>query len=158
MTSVHQQSQPITSTEKQLMIEYDVNCIPTNERLAICFCRGVALHLFSWVRECCIVYGPDGSMLQDLPSQYLVQIATAVIRYKTKAEEKNLEGVTNCSLALLTAQINNITHLNKDIHATWTMHSDNQSDSLELENQSTYRFEWKPGWEISSKWLSTGPG
>lgn len=156
--SIHQQGQPLTSTEMRLMMEYDINCIPTNERLAICFCHGVALHLFKWVRECCIIYGPDGSVLEDLPSRYLVQIGRAIVQYKAKAEEKNLEGVTNCSLTLLTAQIDNIMHLNEEIHETWIMHSDHPPDSLELENQSSYRFEWKGDWETSSKWSSAGPG
>ena len=155
--SIHQ-GQLLTSTEMRLMMKYDINSIPMNERLAICFCRGVALHLFKWVRECCIIYGPDGSILEDLPSRYLVQIGAALLQYKAKAEENNLEGGTNCSLALFTAQINNIMHLNEEIRKMWVMHSDHPSDSLELEDQSSYRFEWKGDWKSSSKWSSAGPG
>ncbi len=156
--NIRQQDRPLTSTQMRLMNQYDINAIPMNERLAICFCRGVALHLFKWIRECCVIYGPDGSVLDDLPSQYLCQIGAALVRYKAKAEERDLEGVTNCSLALLTAQIDNVMLLNEEIHKTWVMHSDHLSDSLELENQSSYRFEWKDDWETSSKWTSAGLG
>ena len=75
-----------------------------------------------------------------------------------KAEEKNLEGVTNCSLALLTAQINNVMRLNEDIHEIWTSYSDRQFESLELEDQAQYQFKWKAGWETSAEWSSDSPG
>lgn len=156
--SISQQSQPLTTAEIWLMTQYDINGIPTNERLAICYCRGVALHLFEWVRQCCIVRGPDGSVVEDLPLRFLVQIGAALIQYKRKAEENNLEGVTHCSLALLTAQINNLMLINDNINETWSIHSANQSDCLELEDQSNYQFEWKVGWETSGKWTSAGLG
>ncbi len=156
--SIHHQDRLLTNTEMRLMMKHDINSIPTNERLAICFCRGVALHLFEWIRKCCIIYGPDGSILEDLPSRYLVQIGAALLQYKAKAEGKKLEGVTNCSLTLLTAQVNNIMHLNEEIRKTWVAHSDHPSDSLELEDQSSYRFEWKDDWKSSSKWSVAGLG
>ena len=156
--SVHHQDQPLTNTEKWLMMEYDINSLPTNERLAICYCRGVATHLFKWVRECCVIHGPDGSVVEDLPLRFLSQISSTILRYKMKAEEKNLEGVTNCSLALLTAQINNVMRLNEDIHEIWTSYSDRQFKSLELEDQAQYQFKWKAGWETSAEWSSDSPG
>lgn len=153
-----QQAQPLTEAEKWLMTTYDINGIPTNERLAMCYTRGAALHLFQWVRECCIIHGPEESVVEDLPSRFLTQIGRAIIHYKTRAEEKNLEGVTYCSLALLTSQINNIMEFDNDIDKMWKNQSGKQHDSLELEDHSKYRLEWKASWETFGSWTSTATG
>lgn len=140
------------------MTTYDINGIPTNERLAMCYTRVAALHLFQWVRECCIIHGPEESVVEDLPSRFLTQIGRAMIHYKTRAEEKNLEGVTHCSLAVLTSQINNVMESDNDIRNMWTDNSEEQPDSLELKSQSKYRLEWKAGWESSGSWTSIATG
>ncbi len=84
-TAANQHAQPLTEAEKQLIMTNDINGIPTNERLAMCYTRGAALHLFRWVRECCIIHGPEGSVVKDLPSRFLIQIGKAMIYYKTKS-------------------------------------------------------------------------
>ena len=156
--SSHQQAQPLTKAEKWLMMDHDINGIPTNERLAICYCRGAAFHLFRWVRECCIVHGPDGCVVEDLPSLFLAQIGKALIHYKSRAEEKSLEGVTHCSLDSLTSQINNVMESDSSICKVWTNHSGHQSGSLELGSQEKYRLRWRTGWENSGKWTSADTG
>ncbi len=157
-TSGNPRVQPLTKDEKRLITIYDINGIPKNERLAMCYTRGAALHLFRWVRECCLIRGPEGSVIEDLPSRFLTQIGKAMICYKTRAEEKNLEGAPCCSLGLLRSQINNVMASNNDIHKMWMESSEQQSDSLELEDQSKYRIEWRAGWESSGRWSSTAKG
>ena len=157
-TSGSQHAQPLTEDEKRLITMYDINGIPTNERLAICYTRGAAFHLFRWVRECCIIHGPEDSLVEDLPSRFLTQIGKAMIYYKTRAEEKDLEGAPHCSVGLLSSQINNIMASDKDIHKMWMESPEQQSDSLELEDQSKYRIEWRAGWESSGRWSSTAKG
>ncbi|KJA15033.1 hypothetical protein HYPSUDRAFT_149642 [Hypholoma sublateritium FD-334 SS-4] len=149
-----QQAQPLMEAEKWLMMTYDINGIPTNERLAMCYTRGAALHLFRWVRECCVIHGPEGSVVEDLPFRFLTQIGRAMIHYKKRAEENNLEGVTHCSLDFLTSQINNVMESYNDICKVWTDNSEQQPDSLELKDQSKYRIEWRAGWESSGSWSS----
>ena len=43
-----------------LMSTYDRNDISSNERMAICYARGVALSIFEWVRTEFVVTHPDG--------------------------------------------------------------------------------------------------
>ena len=157
-TSNHQQGQPLTQTEKWMITEFDINGIPTNERLAMCYTRGAALHLFKWIRECCIIHGPDNSVVEDLPSFFLVQICRAMIRYKRRVEEKDLEGVTGCSLDLLTSQINNIMESKIETGKLWKNQADYLSDSLVLDDQLKYTLEWKADWETSGSWTSATQG
>ncbi len=44
------------------------------------------------------------------------------------------------------------------VYKMWTEGSEQQSDSLELKDQSKYRVEWRAGWESSSRWSSTATG
>ena len=157
-TPGNQHTQPLTADEKRLITTYDINGIPTNERLAMCYTRGAALHLFRWVRECCIVHGPEDSVVEDLPSRFLTQIGRAMICYKTRAEQKSLQGATHCSLGLLTSQINNVMAFDNEVHKMWAEGLEQESESLELENQSKYRIEWRVGWESSGRWSSAATG
>ena len=156
--SSHQQAQPLTTAEKWLTSEHDINSIPINERLAICYSRGAALHIFKWIRECCVIYGPEGSVVKDFPELFLAQISRTIIQYKERAEAKTLEGVTHCSLGLLTSQINNVMELDDDVREIWKIYSERDCSSFELEDQSKYRVEWKVGWEDSGQWSSTVTG
>lgn len=149
---------PLTTSEKFLMANFDINGIPHNERLAICYARGAALHLFAWVRDCCVIHGPDGVVVNDLPAYFLVRIGRAMIRYKRKAEAKNLQGVTHCSMDFLTSQIENVMTSKSGIHEMWKCHSQLRSDSLELEDSTKYRLKWKSGWETTGMWSSAETG
>ena len=152
------QDRPLTKTDKWMITEFDINAIPTNERLAICYTRGAALHLCKWIRACCVIHGPGDCVVDDLPSRFLVQIGKALIHYKRRAEGQNLQGVTHCSLALLTSQINNVMESKDEIRKAWMNQGVNSSDSLVLEDQAQYRVEWKAIWETLGGWTSTGKG
>ena len=152
------QDRPLTKTDKWMITEFDINAIPTNERLAICYTRGAALHLCKWIRACCVIHGPGDCVVDDLPSRFVAQIGKAMIRYKGRVEGKKLEGVTHCSLDLLTSQINNVMESNDEIRKAWTNQVVNSSDSLVLEDQAQYRIEWRASWETLGGWTSTGQG
>ena len=68
-----------------LMKQYDCNNIPRNEHMAICYARGIALSIFDWVRSQFVITGPDGNVVDDLPSLFLVQILKSVVSYKAQA-------------------------------------------------------------------------
>jgi hypothetical protein len=147
-----------TPAQEFLMSNHDVNAITTNERMAICYARGAALHLFAWIRECCIILGPDGSIVDDLPSYFFVQIGRAMLSYKESCEAKDLAGVPHCSLSLLTAQINNVVDSHDRLYDMWTSHPNLLSESLVLENIAKYEVKWKAGWQDSEEWKSSAVG
>ena len=97
-------------------------------------------------------------MVKDFPELFLAQISRTIIQYKERAEAKTLEGVTHCSLGLLTSQINNVMELDDDVREIWKIYSERDCSSFELEDQSKYRVEWKVGWEDSGQWSSTVTG
>lgn len=145
---------PLTPSEKLLLTKYDVNAMPLDERMASCYARGAAFHLFDWVRSCCVIYGPDGAVVHDLPSLFLVQIGKAMLRYKKKAVAKKLDGVTHCTLALLTAQVNNVMQSDEKVSKMWALQSEPSSDSLELADKSMYKLKWNDGWQTSGDWTT----
>jgi hypothetical protein len=69
-----------------LMSNYDCNNIPSNERMAICYTRGMALAIFHWVRLNCVVRSPDGKVIKDLPSKYVVQVLNTLLSYKASLQ------------------------------------------------------------------------
>ncbi len=154
----HRNGRPLTRTEKWMITEFDINAIPTNERLAMCYTRGAALHLFKWIRECCVIHGPGDCIVDDLPSRFLAQIGKAMILYKSRVQRQKLEGVIHCSLDSLTSQINNIMEFNDEFRKVWANQVVNSSCSLELEDQAQYRVEWKAISETLDGWTSTGQG
>ncbi|KAF8896897.1 hypothetical protein CPB84DRAFT_1815883 [Gymnopilus junonius] len=114
------------SKEQQfLMANHDINAIPFNERLAIYSCE---------------VTGPDGEIVEDLPSVFMVQLLSALLEYKAAAERRSLNGVPHCTSALLSRQVENVSR------------SEEPSTCLSLELKSLYSVEWKVGWE--EKWHS----
>jgi hypothetical protein len=56
---------------QQTLIDYEINTIPVSERLAICYSRGIALHIINWIRHFCQITGPGGEDVKDLPSYFL---------------------------------------------------------------------------------------
>lgn len=133
------------SKNQQILIDLDFNTIPTNERLAICYSRGVALHLINWVRHFCVVTGPEGEIVQDLPSSYFVQISQTLIKYKRGANTSRLELQANCSLDMLTKQIENVVKIVSRFSSLWSERHSLPSDSLVLANQNKYSVKWQPG-------------
>lgn len=151
-------TRPLTKDQKRLIKKFDLNAIPMDERLVICYCRGAALHLFAWIRECCVIYGPDGSVVEDLPSLFLVKICKALIRYKGIAEAGKYVGAPHCSLDMLISQIHNLVECDEDLLAMWASQSDLEPDSLELEDKASYRIEWDADWEEDERWKSADIG
>ena len=58
----------------------------------------------------------------------------------------------NCTLDMLTKQVNNIVEIDPDISSLWSERHVLPSDSLELANQDEYSVQWLP--DIQRKWLS----
>lgn len=70
--------------QNRLWKNFDRNDIPGEERMAICYARGVALSVFGWIRDWCIVKAPDGDVIDDLPSMYMVNLLSALLEYKAR--------------------------------------------------------------------------
>ena len=128
---------------QQTLLDHDFNTIPSNERLAICYSRGVALHLMNWVRRFCMVTGPEGEIVPDLPSLFLVHIARTLIKYKEGANISGLELQANCTLDKLTRQIENVVKIDSRISSLWSEGHSLHSDSLALSNINEYSVNWQ---------------
>lgn len=139
---------------QQILIDHDFNTIPFNERLAICYSRGVALHLINWVRHSCMVTGPEGENVPDLPSLFFVQIAQTLIKYKEGANSSGLELQANCTLDMLTRQIENVVKIDSHFTSLWSERHSLPSNSLTLSNQNEYSVNWLP--DIQQEWSSEG--
>jgi hypothetical protein len=139
---------------QQILISHDFNTISFNERLAICYSRGVALHLIHWVRHFCVVTGPKGEDVPDLPSLFFVQIAQTLIKYKEGANTSGLELEANCTLDMLTRQIENVVKIDSQFSSLWSEHPSLPSDSLTLSNQNEYSINWLP--DSQQEWLKGG--
>jgi len=141
---------------QQILIDNEINTIPVNERLAICYARGVALRLVNWIRHCSVITGPGGAIIDDLPSRFFVQIAQALIKYKEGANNSRLDLEANCTLGMLIKQVNNVVAVDPQISSLWSERDLLSSDSLELANQGEYLVEWLP--DAQQKWSSIGYG
>ena len=139
---------------QQILIDHDFNTIPVNERFAICYSRGVALHLINWIRRYSMITGPGGENVQDLPSSFFVQIAQTLIKYKMGANVSKLELQANCKLDMLRRQIENVVEIDPHFSSLWTERHSLPSDSLSLPNQNEYSVKWKT--DIQQKWSNEG--
>ena len=141
---------------QQILIDHEINTIPINERLAICYARGVALRLFNWIRHCFVITGPEGDTISDLPSRFFVQIAQTLIKYKEGANASKLDLQANCTLGMLTKQINNVIDIDPQISSLWLERHLLPSDSLALANQDEYSVRCLP--DAQRKWSSRPHG
>jgi hypothetical protein len=139
---------------QQILIDHDFNTIPVDERFAVCYSRGVALHLMDWIRRFCVITGPGGGIVQDLPSSFLVQIAQTLIKYKMGANTSGLELQANCTLDMLTRQIKNVVKIDPSFSSLWSERHSLPSDSLALANQNDYSVKWKS--DIQLEWSNKG--
>ena len=128
---------------QQILIDHEINAIPVDERKAICYSRGVALHLINWIRRFCKITGPGGKDVIDLPSHFLVQISQTLIKYKKGADLSQLETKANCTLDMLTRQIENVLGVDSGFSSLWLKRHSLPSDSLTLANQEEYSVEWQ---------------
>jgi hypothetical protein len=139
---------------QQILIDHDFNTIPVNERFAICYSRGVALHLINWIRHFSVITGPGGENVQDLPSLFFVQIAQTLIKYKLGANSSRLELQANCKLDMLTRQIENVVKIDPHFSSLWSERHSLSSDSLTLANQNEYSVKWQS--DIQLEWSNKG--
>ncbi|KAF8809712.1 hypothetical protein BYT27DRAFT_7222307 [Phlegmacium glaucopus] len=126
---------------QQILIDHDINTIPVNEQFAICYSRGVALHLINWIRHFCVITGPGGENVRDLPSYFFVQIAQTLIKLDLRA---------NCMLDMLMRQIKNVVEVDPHFSSLWSEQCSLPSDSLKLANQDEYSVKWCP--DVQLEW------
>ena len=150
----NQEENQKANKSQQILLDCDFNTIPFNERLAICYSRGVAIHLMDWLRHSCMVTGPEGEDVPDLPSFFFVQIAHTLIKYKEGANASGLELQANCTLELLTRQIENVVKIDSQISALWSDHHSLPSKSLTLPDQDKYSVNWLP--DAKQDWSNKG--
>jgi len=141
-----------TKAQLQLWKDFDRNDIPGDERMAICYARGVALAVFGWIRDGCIVKTPDGEVVDDLPSKYLVNLLDALVGYKDNAKARGLEGAPHCSSWMLKAQISNVVKCDSLVEKLWGQRSGSSSDSLRMNMDEGCTVRWKDDLP-SSVWL-----
>ena len=127
---------------QQILIDHEINSIAISERFAICYARGVALHLFDWVRICSEIRGPGGAIITDLPSRFFIQIAQTLIKYKEGANASKLDLQANCTLGMLTKQIENVVKVDPRILSLWSERHLLPCGSLALANQEEYSVQW----------------
>ena len=130
-------------TQKNLMQEFDRNSIPSNERMAICYARGAALSIFNWVRKFAVIKGPDGNVVEDLPSRFLVQILNTLLKYKSRAMQVGLGGAPHCSVSLLSNQVENMLKCDAQAEELWGKRQSICDDSLAFFPKDRYSVEWK---------------
>lgn len=133
----------MSDTQKNFMMKYDRNNIPTNERKAIIYARGVALYMFRWVRSEFDITGPDGHVVEDLPSRFLVQILKALITYKAQAMRSAWKGSPHCDTASLKRQVTNVVRCDPLIEKMW-----NNGETL---SENSLEFEGKDGYSVKRK-------
>jgi hypothetical protein len=98
------------------------------------------------------IRGPGGFIITDLPSRFFVQIAQTLIKYKEGANASKLDLQANCTLGMLTKQIENVVEVDLKISSLWSKRHLIPSGSLALANQGDYSVQWPdPG---RKKWSS----
>jgi hypothetical protein len=134
---------PTTKEQQHLWKKYDRNNIPGDERMAMCHARGIALHLFRWIRMWCIVKTPDDEILDNLPSKHMVEILNALLSYKSKADLRKLQGAPHCGLWMLKAQILNVVKCDSSVEKLWNQRTGKPSDSLRMTLEEGTTVHWK---------------
>lgn len=134
---------PMTKEKWRLWKEFDRNNIHGDERMAICYTRGIALAVFQWIRSSCIVKTPDGEIMEDLPSKYMVQLLGAILAYKSNAETRKLQGAPHCALWMLKAQVLNVVKCDSSIEKLWNKGKAKSSASLRMTLDKGCTIQWK---------------
>ncbi len=146
-----QDEDTIADKNQQILIDHEINNIPFSERISVCYARGVALHIINWIRHCTVITGPGGLAIDDLPSRFFVQVAHTLIKYKEGANTSRLDLKANCTLAMLTKQIDNIIAVDSHFSSLWAERHLVPSDSLALADQDQYSVQWLPDFRQWSK-------
>lgn len=138
-----QESEKTTTAQSRLWKDFDRNDIPGDERMAICYARGVALTVFDWIRDFCIIKTPDGQLVDDLPSKYMVNLLNALLGYKEEALAQDLHGAPHCTLPMLQDQIFNVVHCDTFVANLWRKRTAGSSTSLQIDIDEGCTVEWK---------------
>ena len=154
-------------SQQLLMTKFDCNNIPSNERQTICHAWGVALTIFNWVRKHCTIRDANRKVLQDLPSHCLVQILNALLNYKAKAIQADLQGAPHCDMDMLKAQVENVLKCDTLAEKVWENRQHMHADSLTFEPKEDHSIKWaapcndgKQGrsyWALESTLLTNSP-
>lgn len=134
---------PMTKEQQQLWKDFDRNDIPGDERMAICYARGIALAVFQWIRTRCIVKDPVGEVLDDLPLKQMVELLGALLAYKANAATRRLNGVPHCNLGMLKAQVLNVVGCDSSIEKLWKDGKGKSSNSLRMTLDEGCTVVWK---------------
>ena len=135
----------MTASQHVMMSVYDRNDISYNERLAICYVRGVALSLFDWFRWRLVVSAPDGHIVEDLPSHFLVQILKSLLNYKSQAMSAKLKGAPHCNTGTLRKQVANLLRSDGVLKAFWQNNKVIPNDQLAIEGKDGYVVQKREG-------------
>ena len=136
---------PMTDAQHAMMVAYDRNDIPHNERMAVCYVRGVALSLFDWVRWRLLITGPDGDVLADLPSRFLMQILKSVVNYKSRAMRMKIRGAPHCETRTVRTQAANVVRCDSILKGLWKHGEGIPEDQLEIEDKDRYVVQKRQG-------------
>jgi len=133
---------PTTKENLLLWNKFDRNNISADERIAICYTRGIALSLFEWIRKWCIIKTPNGEIIDDLPSKYVVGLLDTLLLYKSKADLRKLKGAPHCAAWMLKAQVSNVVKCDKSVGNLWKAKKGKTSDSLRMNLVEGCTVEW----------------
>ena len=136
-----------TKGQCSLWKTFDRNDIPADERMAIVYSRGVALSVFAWIRERCIIKEPKGKILHDLPSKYMVHLLGALLAYKTNACRDKLLGAPHCTSWMLKEQVFNAVKCDSAVERLWQKkmgtHRPSPPNSLTMTLHGRCTVEWR---------------
>jgi hypothetical protein len=92
--------QDATTTHIWQRQKHDYNALSPADRLYFSYVRGLAINLIIWINSCFAFKEDDKGVVYDIATQarmYLHRQVRAILRYKMRAEEENVEGVPNCT-------------------------------------------------------------
>jgi len=135
--------QQMSMSQSVMMMAFDRNDISRNERMAICYVQGVALSLFNWVRCQLVITAPEGHVLNDLPSRFLVQILKSLINYKSKAMHIKIKGAPHCNTGTLRRRAANIVKCDSVVEILWKNSIGIADNRLTIEGKDSYRVQKK---------------
>ncbi|PPQ74671.1 hypothetical protein CVT26_005516 [Gymnopilus dilepis] len=117
--------------------------ISVYERLAMVHARGIALELLDWVRYSCHIVSPEGQLVEDFPTQYLLGHMSTLLSYKAEYQSSAIRGFPNCDYAAIHRQIMNVLTCDNRLHSRWTVPQ--TVDVFKSQEESCYTVTWAEG-------------
>jgi len=137
------EAMPTTNQQRALWKKFDRNNIQGEERMAICYARGIALHVFAWIRNSCVIKTPNGEIMDDLPSKYVVELLGALLAYKSKADMRKLKGAPHCTFWMLKLQVSNVVGCDSSVEKLWKATKGESSGNLLMALDEGCTVEWR---------------